>query len=229
MYRLDLHVHSWFSGDATASPDTLVRHARERGLDGIAITDHGTCNAYEYCLEHGLATRDAHAVDGFLVVPGVEIYAREGHVLCIGTLLEERWNGRSLSDVVRETTKRGGVAIPAHPFDRWRAGVGRKGLDSVAELAAVETFNPASSRGANAKARHYASERDIAAIAGSDAHHASAVGVCWTEFALDELSVSAVVNAITRNIGTPHEAYLSRREALKKHFANWFRKPRFLK
>ena len=204
----------------------LVRHARERGLHGIAITDHGACGAYEYCLSQGLATRDGRAVDGFLVVPGVEIYAREGHVLCIGTLLEERWNGKELADIVRETAKRGGVAIPAHPFDRWRKGAGKKGLDSVEELAAIETFNPASSRGANAKARRYAQERGIAAIAGSDAHHASAVGVCWTEFELDELSVGNVVAAIVNGSGTPHEAYLSRREALKKHFANWFRKPR---
>ena len=225
-FLLDLHVHSWFSGDASASPEMLVSHARERGLHGIAITDHGTCGAYEHCLAHGLATRDGRPVDGFLIVPGVEIYAREGHVLCIGALLEDRWNDKPLAEIVRETTKRGSVAIPAHPFDRWRAGVGEKGLDSVPELAAIETFNPASSRGANAKARRYARERGLAAIAGSDAHHASAVGVCWTEFDLDELSVSAIVAAITRGAGTPHEAYLSKREALKKHFANWFRKPR---
>ena len=87
LHRFDLHVHSFFSGDAASSPEELVAAARAKGLAGIAITDHNSCESAEYCLRHGLAREDGMPVDGFLIVPGVEVSTAEGHLLCIGVTM----------------------------------------------------------------------------------------------------------------------------------------------
>ncbi len=38
--KLDLHVHTNRSSDAFTSPKLLATICRDRGLDGLAITDH---------------------------------------------------------------------------------------------------------------------------------------------------------------------------------------------
>ena len=47
LYRFDLHLHSFYSADAAASPEELIAAARAPGLNGIAITDHDSCEAHE--------------------------------------------------------------------------------------------------------------------------------------------------------------------------------------
>jgi predicted metal-dependent phosphoesterase TrpH len=43
--RLDLHNHTSFSADGLLPPDELLRTAKARGLDCIAVTDHNTVQA----------------------------------------------------------------------------------------------------------------------------------------------------------------------------------------
>jgi len=224
MARFDLHVHSWYSADAASKPEDLIRAARAKGLDGIAITDHDTCRAHAYCLEHGLATADGLPVDGFLVVPGVEVSTADGHLLCIGTTLPDL-TGKPAAEVAAAILERGGIPVPAHPFDRWRHGIIPKILDTL-PLTALEVFNAAvSSKAFNASAFQYASERGLAGLAGSDAHHASAVGISHTELSIGRVSVSDLLSAIPTH-AVPKGSYLSAKEALKKHFANFLRSPR---
>jgi predicted metal-dependent phosphoesterase TrpH len=222
MFTFDPHVHSWFSADAADSPEELVAAARARGLDGIAITDHDTCAAYAYCLEAGLSRADGLPVDGFLVVPGVEVSTSDGHLLCLGAVLPDM-AGRPAAEVCAAVRAAGGEPVPAHPFDHWRRGIPPEVLDTL-DLRAMETFNAAvSSRSFNKRAAEYAASRGLGGLAGSDAHHASAVGVSRTRCAVREVSVGALVAAL-RAGPEPLGRYLSRREAFKKHFANFFRK-----
>src|SRR5436309_16119820 len=86
-FNIDLHTHSFFSGDGVSSPEDLIRAARAKGLHGIAITDHNTCDAITYLLDKGLMRMDGMAVDNFLVLPGTEVTTAEGHLLCIGATL----------------------------------------------------------------------------------------------------------------------------------------------
>ncbi|MBV8097639.1 MAG: PHP domain-containing protein, partial [Verrucomicrobia bacterium] len=37
--KIDLHCHSFFSGDGVSSPEQLIEAARAKGLSGFAITD----------------------------------------------------------------------------------------------------------------------------------------------------------------------------------------------
>ncbi|MBT9153889.1 MAG: 5'-3' exoribonuclease [Firmicutes bacterium] len=67
---LDLHTHSSASDGADA-PRELVRQAKERGLKGIALTDHDTCAGLEEAFAAGLEL-------GLWVLPGVELSAEWG-------------------------------------------------------------------------------------------------------------------------------------------------------
>lgn len=221
LHRFDLHVHSFFSGDAASSPEQLVAAARRKGLSGIAITDHNSCESAAYCLKHGLMNEAGTPVDGFLVVPGVEVSTADGHLLCIGTTLPEMI-GRPAVEVEKVIHERGGVAIPAHPYDRWRAGIREEVLEQM-QTPVLEVFNAAvTSRGFNAQAKAFAIAHGLKMTAGSDAHHASAVGTSGTAYDLDEFSVAGLLRAIVRG-GELNETYLTRYEGFKKHFGNWFR------
>ena len=78
MAGIDLHAHSSVS-DGTFTPEEVVGLAAERGLAGVALTDHDTTDG----LERAGTAADRH---GLQLVPGVEFSAMyEGssiHVLC---------------------------------------------------------------------------------------------------------------------------------------------------
>lgn len=64
MAGYDLHTHTTFS-DGTRTPEENVRLALERGLEGLAVTDHDTLD--------GLApARDAASKTSLEFVPGIE-------------------------------------------------------------------------------------------------------------------------------------------------------------
>jgi predicted metal-dependent phosphoesterase TrpH len=221
LHRFDLHVHSFFSGDAASSPEQLVAAARAKGLAGIAITDHNSCESAEYCLKHGLSNEAGTPVDGFLVVPGVEVSTADGHLLCIGVTMP-LMIGEPAVAVEALVHERGGVAIPAHPYDKWRAGIREEVLRQM-RTPVIEVFNAAvTSRDFNVQAKAFAAAAGKVGTAGSDAHHASAVGTADTGYELDEFSVAGLLRAIPRG-GVLNETYLSRYEGFKKHFGNWFR------
>ena len=86
-FNIDLHTHTFFSGDGVSSPEENVAAAREKGLHGFAITDHNTCDAITYLLEKGLMREDGQPVDGFLIIPGVEVTTTFPSRLRIATVL----------------------------------------------------------------------------------------------------------------------------------------------
>ena len=211
--RFDFHVHSFFSKDACNSPEDLIASAQKRGLSGIAITDHDSCEAHEYL-------RGRPIPDNFLLIPGVEVSTAEGHMLCIGATLPYL-KKQPAKKVFEEIKKAGGIAIPAHPYDAWRAGIREEILDTL-PLEVLEVFNAATSEKSNAKALAYAQKRGLSMTAASDAHHSSAVGVSSTELDIEELTLPTVLAAL-RQGGRPDGKYLNFGESVKKNFGNWFR------
>jgi len=69
MGYVDLHLHTTAS-DGVMSPSEIVRYAKAKGLQAIAITDHDTIEGLEEGLSEGKRI-------GFEVIPGIEISA--GH------------------------------------------------------------------------------------------------------------------------------------------------------
>lgn len=224
LIRAELHAHSWFSADASDQPERLIAAAKRAGLHALAITDHDSCQAHEHLLRSGLINSSHKTPDGLLIIPGVEVSTAEGHLLCLGCTLPFL-KGRPAREVIALVNQRGGLAVPAHPFDGWRAGIPEPVLDTL-PIPAIEVFNAAvTSRSYNERAAAYANRRGLIGLAGSDAHHAGAIGVATVELELDQLTLPALLHAL--RTGTPSlrrtERYLTALQGLQKHFANWFR------
>jgi predicted metal-dependent phosphoesterase TrpH len=220
--RIDLHVHSLFSADGVSRPEDLVAAARAAGLNGFAITDHNTCDAVDYMISHGLMRADGQPVDGMLVIPGIEVTTADGHLLCLGCVLPSSLKGMPSAEVCRLAQEEGGLAVAPHPYDLFRAGIRESVLDAL-PLDGLEVFNAATTlKRHNRKAYDYAQKRGLPMTAGSDAHHAGAVGVACTIVETDDFSVRGVLEAL--RCGTELEQqYLSTRQTIRKTWNNWFR------
>src|SRR5216117_655794 len=223
-FNIDLHTHSFFSGDGISSPEDLIAAARAKGLNGIAITDHNTCDAVNYLLEKGLMRLDGQAVDGFLVLPGVEVTTADGHLLCIGATLPDppQLKGRPAREVCEVIHQRGGLAIPPHPYDLFRAGIRFAVLETL-PIDALEVFNAATTlRRYNTFAFGYAQLRGLPMTAASDAHHAAAVGTAYTILNCQELSVNSALTQIVKS-NELNQRYLTPRDSMRKTWNNWLR------
>lgn len=78
-YTADLHLHTVLSpcADLSMGPRDIVKKAIEQKLDMIAVTDHNSA-------ENVKAVVNAAAGTGLTVVPGMEVYVREGaHMICL--------------------------------------------------------------------------------------------------------------------------------------------------
>src|SRR5206468_6648353 len=137
-FNIDLHSHSFFSGDGVSSPEDLIAAARAKGLHGLAITDHNTCDAVNYLLEKGLMRLDGQPVDSFLVLPGVEVTTADGHLLCIGAELPYL-KGKPAREVCDMIHERGGLAIPQIVW-MWRNGQTAAFMNHIADFARRFSF-----------------------------------------------------------------------------------------
>ena len=220
-YNIDLHCHSFFSGDGVSSPEELIAAAKQRGLHGFAITDHNTCDAVSYMLEKGLMREDGLPVDGFLVMPGVEVTTSDGHLLCIGATLPFL-KGHPANEVCKLIHERGGLAIPPHPYDLFRAGIRQDVLNRI-EIDALEVFNAATTlRRYNRQAFEYAQMRGLPMTAGSDAHHEAAIGTAFTILNTDDFSLKGLLSQIVKS-NDLSQKYLRPRDSLRKTWNNWMR------
>jgi len=220
-FNIDLHCHSWFSGDGVSSPESLIASAKQKGLHGFAMTDHNTSDACRYMLDKGLLREDGQPVDDFLVIPGVEVTTAEGHLLCLGVVLPYM-KGAPAKEVCELTHELGGLAIPPHPYDLFRAGIRQSVLDDL-PIDALEVFNAATTlKRYNRLAFEYAQRRGLPMTAASDAHHESAIGTAYTILHTSDFSVRGILHQI--KLGTElNQRYISPREALRKTWGNWFR------
>ncbi len=175
-FKIDLHVHSKYSGDTDSEPEESVIRAVELGLNGIAFTEHYSYNASEP-IE---ALKEKYA-DVITIFRGVEFSAEEGHCLIFGVdtdrLLEPH---APIAEVLNIINRAGGVVIPSHPY-RQGNSMGEK-VRTLPGLCAIEGFNGANLSAFNAKALETAGDLGIPYTGGSDAHEPREVGSCFTEF-----------------------------------------------
>lgn len=97
------HVHTTHSHDGYGSLEEAARAARGLGARFLVVTEHNR-----------VAPERPQRVEGVLVVPGVEISARAGHVIALGIdeVPKERGEG-----VLEAITEAGGFAVLAHPVN----------------------------------------------------------------------------------------------------------------
>ncbi len=166
MLRAELHVHSNFS-DGRDSVEKILRAAVEKKIDVLSITDHDT-------IDGSLSAMEIVAAEKLpvIVIPGIEISTRSGHLLALGISkgVEKGIGMEEACDAVRTL---GGLAVLAHPFDFLRKGSVRR--RDFALVDCVEVFNAKSYF--NFLAKRYAEKYGKSGIGGSDAHTAKEVGI----------------------------------------------------
>jgi len=206
LFRLDLHVHTRHSKDCSCSVAEAVEAAKKAGLKGIAITDHDSVGGNAEAT--GLSSKE------FLVIPGVEISSKDGHILGLG-VSELIPRDLPASETVELIRGQGGIAIAAHPF-----GIARK-IGSVfkARFDAVEVYNSRTYLISNTLARRFAERNHVPMVGGSDAHCPDEIGLAGVEMNC-ELGLETVLKAIKRGeastFGRPLPILLFLRRALHK-------------
>ena len=175
-FKIDLHVHSKFSGDTDSEPEETVLHAIQSNLYGIAFTEHYSYEVSEFAEK----LREKYE-DRIKVFRGVEFSSFDGHCLVFGVNTDRlAIKDASVEEVVLKVNEKGGVVIPTHPF-RGSNSMGEK-IKQVKGLCALEGYNGYSHHSQNKKAIKAASELSLPFTGGSDAHAPREVGSCFTEF-----------------------------------------------
>lgn len=175
-FRIDLHVHSKYSGDSNAEPEDLIIHAIESGLQGICFTEH-----YSYEASGPVERLREKYADSIRIFRGVEFSAGEGHCLVFG-VNTDRLVGKymPMQDLIRVVNGSGGVVIPSHPYRRGQ-GMGDLVL-RLEGLCAIEGYNGFNMPAYNATAVDMAKAMRLPYTGGSDAHEPKEAGLCYTEF-----------------------------------------------
>lgn len=198
----DLHIHTRYSYDGTASVPAVLKRARQAGLDVIAVTDHdeiaGSLKALELASKYGIE-----------VLPGTEVTTLEGDLLALN-VTQKIPRDLPLIETIIKVGELGGFCIAPHPM---AGGLGMKSLsaysilkalrntDVARILIAIETYNATTiDRMSNHYARLLAERLNISQTASSDAHVIEAIGLGATEF--DGHSASDLIDALQNgNVG----------------------------
>ncbi len=182
MGKADLHIHTTYSMDGTASVHETLAAAVRAGLDVIAITDHDE-------IRGALEARAISNEYGIHVIPGSEVSTSEGHlvVLFIDRKIPA---GMSLIDTLICVREMGGMAIVAHPDQPSPTSISMQSILKALEhreaqevLRGIEAcnMNPTHSP-FNGRSQKAADKLPLAQIASSDAHIASMIGAGVTGF-----------------------------------------------
>jgi predicted metal-dependent phosphoesterase TrpH len=175
--RLDLHNHTHFSADGIMSPAALLKTAKARGIDCLAVTDHNTTDGALQALE--LAREDPSLPR---VIPGIELSTADGEIIGL-YVWETIPSGLPLLEATARIRGQGGLIYLPHPYDFFRRGaISRRARALAGELAdIIEVSNGRSlGPGAGVKAAGLARRLGKPAGAGSDAHREAEVGLAYT-------------------------------------------------
>jgi len=193
--KIDFHVHTCYSYDATSSLRDTIVYAKKRGLNGIAITDHDTSRGAKRALKL-VSKRE------FMVIPGIEVTTSQGHVLALNitTFIPQ---DLSLVETVEKIHEAGGIAVAAHPIVFIKSHIKQR-IASASNLDGVEVINSSafpfflSTR----LSRALAERLNVPQTAGSDAHHASEIGTAYTLVKADS-DIDEIIEAIRKGAVVP--------------------------
>lgn len=172
-FKVDLHIHTCASKDGVAFPADVIKAARRRGLDRIAITDHNS-------IDGALAAKE---IDPELVIVGEEILTTHGEFLAL--FVTERVPPRlSHQETLDRLEAQGAIISVSHPFDRHRHKPWTENLleTVLSRIDAIEGFNARSLHAQdNERAQAFAAAHGLPMTAGSDAHTRLEIGAAYVE------------------------------------------------
>jgi predicted metal-dependent phosphoesterase TrpH len=180
----DLHIHTIYSFDGTASVPAVLERARQVGLDVIAVTDHDE-------IDGALEAIDLSFEVGIEVIPGIEITTAEGDLLAL-FVTQKIARDMSLVETVSKVGELGGICIAPHPMDdgfkmhslgSYPIMKALRDPDTAHVLVALETYNASIlTKENNEYARKLAEHLGMTQTGSSDAHFLGAIGLGSTEF-----------------------------------------------
>jgi len=189
MLKLDLHIHSQYSEDATGYPKDIIKILQKKGLQGMAITDHNT-------VEGGLKALKVKPKE-FIVIPGVEISTKDGHMLALN-VTENIKRHLSVEETVDKIIDAGGLPVVPHLF-RNMSGIKKEKLRNIqTKISAIEVFNSCSLPQTNLKTAKIAKEYSLGGTGGSDAHDPIYAGYAYTTVDTTDMNIDSILSEINK-------------------------------
>jgi len=179
--RLDLHVHTIRSYDGHTRVEDLPSLIRDKGLDGLAITEHDNF--------------DPPSFADVLILPGIEVTSRNGHVIGLG--VRERIPPRlSADETIREIHRQDGVAVIPHPFDPVCECVKIARLTVKPDAVEVINADALSFHISNWLAKRDAKKFNLPQVGGSDSHIPQSIGDAYTLVQCEGRDADSLIQAI---------------------------------
>jgi len=201
--KVDFHCHTEYSSDCLVKIEDIIKARKRKGLDKIAITDHGT-------IEGALIAKKMDP-DGIIV--GQEINVRDGGELLAFFVKEEVPKGIPAIEAIKELRKQGAFISVSHPFDKSRGkNWTPEELEKIIhKVDAIEGFNArVVFHSMNVRAIRFAKDHSKIYTVGSDAHSTYELGRA---------------NMVLRDFSSANElrAALKTAEVTFKYSASWVR------
>lgn len=189
--RFDMHCHTRKGSlDSKIDIQDYVRILKQKGFQGMLVTDHNSYNGYRNWVK---LRREKKIRTDFVVLKGVEYDTLDaGHILVIMPkgihlrILEVR--GLPVHMLIRIVHQCGGILGPAHPYGtKFMSAMCSKKMEKDQTLAEefdfIEAFNTCELPESNKKAREMTQRYRKPGLGGSDAHREAYVGTAYTDIA----------------------------------------------
>jgi predicted metal-dependent phosphoesterase TrpH len=175
LLKADLHVHTEYSLDCNTPLPEIITRCQERGINCLAISDHGTIEGALEMLK----------IAPFKVIVAEEILTPRGEIM--GVFLKEGIpSGLSVNETVARIRAQNALVLIPHPFDRFRPSAldneSLEELQAQGEIDAIEVFNSRTPLyRSSSKAAAFARKHGLPGSAGSDAHTPYEIGNAYVE------------------------------------------------
>ncbi|MHB8189307.1 MAG: PHP domain-containing protein [Ferrimicrobium sp.] len=194
-FHVDLHVHTFHSGDSVTSLDDIVAAVLDSDIEWIAITDH---HSIQGALELASILKDQ-------VIIGEEIATGQGEL--IGLFLTERIPPLAgLTITAKRIRDQGGLVYVPHVGDPTRRSINLENLELLAQHSLVDLIEVGNSKMAdiNHPAVDIATRWEIPSVASSDSHVASAIGSSSTQITANPYELTSQSLYQAASTGTVH-------------------------
>ncbi len=207
MLKLDMHCHTKEGSlDGKITVADTIRTLRDKGYQGMLITDHNSYKAYRY-YEKNIKGKE---FEDFVVLKGIEYDTIDaGHIIVVMPtgvklpLLELR--GLPVSLLIDIVHHFGGILGPAHPcgekyLSLMNTKQGKKSRTLVSRFDFIETYNACESPESNRAALELAARFDKPGTGGSDSHRENCTGFGYTLIDADIRNETDLIHAIRSDV-----------------------------
>jgi predicted metal-dependent phosphoesterase TrpH len=201
MIAIDLHVHTrrYSACAELLDPLDLAEGMKRSGLQGLVITEHDVLWGRDELTELNRLTAPCR------VYRGVEVSAREGHVVVIGIEQADPIRpGMSVAELGALLQAQSAAAIWAHPPAALLREPFSAEVEAIAAVIdAVEVISTVTTDDKSIAAQVFAKRGRFAQVAGSDAHYPEQIGAVCTLFKMLPADERALACMIKQGEGLP--------------------------